>query len=130
MHGRAVHEGSHHDSWHPGGPQSLLTSSPSFVSWGFYHSSVSFSLNSLLSPLVTEQICPRHSFCAGWLRRWCTGKESSCQCRRHKRCGFDPWIEKVPWSRKWQPAPVLLPEKSHGQRSLGGTAHGVAELTE
>ena len=25
-----------------------------------------------------------------------------------KRYGFDPWVEKIPWSRKWQPAPVFL----------------------
>ena len=34
---------------------------------------------------------------------------------RHR---FDPWVGKIPWSRKWQHAPVFLPEKSHGQRSL------------
>ena len=28
--------------------------------------------------------------------------------------------KKIPWSRKWQPTPVFLPEKSHGQRSLAG----------
>ena len=28
--------------------------------------------------------------------------------------------EMSPWSRKWQPTPVLLPGKSHGQRSLVG----------
>ena len=33
--------------------------------------------------------------------------------------GFDPWVGKIPWRRKWQPTPVLLPGKSHGQRSLG-----------
>ena len=27
--------------------------------------------------------------------------------------GFDPWIGKIPWRRKWQPTPVFLPEKSH-----------------
>ena len=32
--------------------------------------------------------------------------------------GFDPWIGKIPWRRKWHPTPVLLPGKSHGQRSL------------
>ena len=32
--------------------------------------------------------------------------------------GFDPWVRKIPWRRKWQPTPVLLPGKSHGQRSL------------
>ena len=51
---------------------------------------------------------------------WCSGKESAYQCRRHKRCKFDPWVGKIPWSRKWQPTPVLLPEKFHGQRSLAG----------
>ena len=34
------------------------------------------------------------------------------------RCGFDPWIRKIPWRRAWQPTPVFLPGKSHGQRSL------------
>ena len=24
-------------------------------------------------------------------------------CRRHTRCSFDPWVRKIPWSRKWQP---------------------------
>ena len=31
---------------------------------------------------------------------------------------FDPWVGKIPWRRKWQPTPVFLPGKSHGQRSL------------
>ena len=43
---------------------------------------------------------------------------ANCQCRRCKRHRFDPWVRKIPWRRKWQPAPVLLPGKSHGQRSL------------
>ena len=34
------------------------------------------------------------------------------------RCGFGPWVRKNPWRRKWQPTPVFLPGKSHGQRSL------------
>ena len=45
------------------------------------------------------------------------GKESTCPWRRH---GFDPWARKIPWRRKWQPIPVSLPGKSHGQRSLAG----------
>ena len=36
------------------------------------------------------------------------------------RCEFDHWIGKIPWSRKWQPTPVFLPGKFHGQRSLVG----------
>ena len=54
------------------------------------------------------------------LPRWSSGKESACQCRRWKRCGFDPWFRKIPWSRKCQPTPVFLPGKFHGQRSLTG----------
>ena len=46
---------------------------------------------------------------------WLGGKESTSQCRR---CGFDSWVRKIPWRRKWQPTPVFLPGKSHGQRSL------------
>ena len=38
----------------------------------------------------------------------------------HARCGFDPWVRKIPWRRKWQPTPVSLSRKSHGQRSLAG----------
>ena len=47
-------------------------------------------------------------------------KESVCQCRRLKICGFHLWVRKIPWRRKWQPTPVFLPGESHGQRSLVG----------
>ena len=33
---------------------------------------------------------------------------------------LDPWVGKIPWRRKWQPTPVFLSWKSHGQRSLAG----------
>ena len=49
-----------------------------------------------------------------------SGKEPSCNCRRHKRLRFDPWVGKIPWRRKWQPSPVFLPGKSHRQKSLVG----------
>ena len=48
------------------------------------------------------------------------GKEHTCQCRRHKRCKFGPWVGKIPWKRAWQPTPVFLPGESQGQRSLVG----------
>ena len=47
-------------------------------------------------------------------------EKSACQCRRHKRCGFDPWVWKSPWRRAWQPTPVFLPKESHEQRILEG----------
>ena len=49
-----------------------------------------------------------------------SGKEPPCQCRRHNRGGFDPWVEQSPWRRAWQPTPVLSPGDTHGQRSLVG----------
>ena len=50
------------------------------------------------------------------------GKNSTRPCRRHKKLGFDPWVGKVPWRRKWQPAPVFLHGKFHGQRSPVGSS--------
>ena len=41
-------------------------------------------------------------------------KESTCNA------GFNSWVRKIPWRKKWQPTPVFLPGKSHGQRSLVG----------
>ena len=48
---------------------------------------------------------------------WLRSKESTCQYRRH---GFNLWVRKMPWRRKWQPTLVFLPRKSYGQRSLVG----------
>ena len=44
------------------------------------------------------------------------GKESACNV------GFYPWVRRIPWRRKWQPTPIFLPGKSHGQRSLAGNS--------
>ena len=49
-----------------------------------------------------------------------SGKEPTCQCRRHKRHSFHPWVGKIPWRRAWQLTPVFLPGESHGQRNLVG----------
>ena len=50
-----------------------------------------------------------------------SGKEPACQYGRHKRhkiCGFTPWVRKIPWRRAHQPTPGFLPRESYGQRSL------------
>ena len=49
-----------------------------------------------------------------------SGKESTCQCRRHKRHRFSPWVGKSPWRSAWQSTSVSLLGESHGQRSLMG----------
>ena len=49
-----------------------------------------------------------------------SGEEPTCQCRRHRRLGFNPWVAKIPWRRKRQSTSVLLRGQSHVQRSLTG----------
>ena len=54
------------------------------------------------------------------LPRWHNGKESACQCRRCKRCGFNPWVGKIPWIGNGNSLQYSCPENSHGQRRLVG----------
>ena len=61
---------------------------------------------------------------------WLSGESLCLKCRRS---GFDHWVRKIPWRRKWQPTPVFLPRESHRQRSLvcyspwGGKGSGTTE---
>ena len=48
------------------------------------------------------------------------GSDSKSVCLQCGRPEFDPWVRKILWRTKWQPTPVLLHGKSHGQRSLVG----------
>ena len=60
-------------------------------------------------------------------------REPACQCRRHRRLHFNPWVWMIPWRRAWQPTPVYLPGESHGQRNLVGYSpqgHKESEMTE
>ena len=54
------------------------------------------------------------------LPKWLSDKESACQCRRCRIHGFDPWVRKILWRRKWKPTPVRLPGECHRQKSLAG----------
>ena len=49
-----------------------------------------------------------------------SGSDGKMSCVQCERPGFDPQVRKILWRRKWQPIPVLLPGKSHGQRSVVG----------
>ena len=62
-----------------------------------------------------------------WLPRWLSDKESTCQCKRHRRRGFNSWVIKIPWRRKWQATPIFLPRKFHGQRMLAACSPWVHE---
>ena len=47
-------------------------------------------------------------------------KEPTCQCRKHKRHGFNSWVWKIPRRRAWQPIPIFLPEESSWAEEPGG----------
>ena len=74
--------------------------------------------------LNTKYLCSCLLRCQSYLSRkikrvntCIDGKESACQCRRHR---FSPWVGKMPWTRKWQPTLVFLPGEFHGQKNLVG----------
>ena len=50
---------------------------------------------------------------SSWASQVVLVEKFACQCKRQKRCGFDPLVEKIPYSREWQPTPVFLPGKIH-----------------
>ena len=71
----------------------------------------------LFEYIYTEVKMLAHIITLG-LPRWLSGKESTCRiCRRY---GFDLWVRKITWRRKWQPTPVVLSGESHGQKGLVG----------
>ena len=47
-------------------------------------------------------------------------KKTACQHRKCKRCGFDPWVRKIPWRRACNILQYSCLENPHGQRSLAG----------
>ena len=56
-------------------------------------------------------------------------KNRLANTRRCKRCGFDPWVGKIPWRRTWQPTLVFLPREAHERWSLVGySSWGLKEL--
>jgi len=59
---------------------------------------------------------------------WFIGEESACNagdaCRR---CGFNSWVRKIPWSRKWEPTPVYLPGNPMNREAWQATVHGVRQ---
>ena len=47
------------------------------------------------------------------------GKEFTFQCKRNRKCVFDPWVGNILWRRNWQPTPVFLPRKNPGTEESG-----------
>ena len=62
----------------------------------------------------------KHSSGASLVAQMVKKKIKKIICLQCRRPGFNPWVGKITWRRKWQPTPVFVPEKSQGQRSLVG----------
>ena len=58
---------------------------------------------------------------------WLSGKESTCQCSRFRRLGFNPWVGKNPRRRKWHPLEYSPLENPMDRGAWWATVHGVAE---
>ena len=67
---------------------------------GFYYTFVSMYMASLMTQSVGNLLALKEI------------------CLEYKRLRFDPWVRKIPWGRKWEPTPIFLPGKPHGQRRL------------
>ena len=86
----------------------------------------------------TSVLCSLFCFCVFsdisvgyWRLPWWLRWQRICLQRR--RCGFNPWVRKIPWRREWLPTQVFLPGKSHRQRSLAGyrsQGHKESDTTE
>ena len=102
---------STHSSVLPGksrGQRSLVGCSP----WGHVESDTTERLSMCIH--MSTLCCFSFPFGLPWWLSW----QSVClQCGKP---GFDPWVMKIPWRKKWRPTPVLLPGQSHGWRSLVG----------
>ena len=106
-----------------GGHSSGLGECPAFPSLltASIMSGVEFCLMFFCSIVLDRVVFPfRLQYSALGLPRWFSTQEPGCQCRRHRRCRFNPWVRKTPWRRKWQPTPGFFPGESHGQRNLVG----------
>ena len=56
-----------------------------------------------------------------------SGKEPVCQYRRCKKCGFDPWVWKIPWRRAWHPRQYFCLENPMDRGAWRAAVHGIIE---
>ena len=101
------------------------------VPWASHHSQVLlwawfFKLLYFFASLVSQwfSLILMMASSSPGLPRWLGDKESACQCRRHRRLKFNPWIGKMPWRRKQQPTCLENPMDGG---ACWATAHEVAE---
>ena len=90
--------------------ESSITSCCRTVAGGMHPGTLTPSASGLSPVLLCVRLTASHELSVCWgFSVGASGKESACQCRKHKRRGFDPWVGKSPWRRTWQTTPVFLP---------------------
>ena len=55
------------------------------------------------------------------------GSDGKVSCLQCERPGFNPWVGKIPWRRKWQSTPVYCLENPMDRGAWKATVHGVAK---
>ena len=72
--------------------------------WSLLPAVALLALNLSLTVLICaqEQSLPPLGYCG--LPQWLSGKESAYNAGDGWSHGFDHWVKKIPWRRKWQPA--------------------------
>ena len=100
-----------------------------FSALGIHGAVVSEDLKEVNTPTSTHfsRFFPEGKQFPRWFPRWLSGKESAWQSRRCWKCGFDPWVWKIPCRRKWQPTPAFLPGKFMNSRAWWAIVQGVAK---
>ena len=91
----------------------------------FHHFFTLTALSLFISPSLFGR--SPFSFLAFEIPQWLRGKESTLQCRSHRRPRFDPWIGKIHWRRKWQPTPVFCLRNPMDRGAWWAIVHGVTK---
>ena len=94
-------------------------------------SQLHLSFPNLLFALASQKACQPHLAGFSYVLLGFPGrtsvKESTCQCRRCKRHGLDPWVGKIPQKRAWQPTPTFFPGESMDRGAWWATVLRVAK---
>ena len=107
----------------PGSVPGLERSPREGKGYPFHYSGLENSMNCIVHGVAKSRtrLSDFHFHCH--LRDFPDGtgaKEPGCQCKRHRRYGFNSRVRKISWRRKWLPTPAFSPRKFHGQRNLAG----------
>ena len=100
-----------------------ITSTSFAISWPHSLADVEIPINILSK--TDRHWCVELKFIKYYygLPRWLSSKESTCQRRKRQRHGFNSWVGKIPWRRKWQPAQYSCLENPMDRGAWQATVH-------